>query len=89
MKLKSLNRAKGKCLARQKTTLCSAMGLQEDLHKRDGFCSCLGQKTPSRPGAHGFHRQVCNFSVGSKITFGLSPTLVLFWYLFAGGLWRT
>jgi len=77
MKLKSLNRTKGKCVARQKTTLCSPVDVQEDLHKRDDFCSCLGQKTPSSPSAHGFHRQVCNFSVGSKITSGLSPTSVL------------
>lgn len=80
MKLKSLN--KGKCLARQKTTLCSAMGLQADLHKRDGFCSCLGQKTPLSPGARSFHRPVCNFSVGSKIIFGLSHISFILIFIF-------
>lgn len=80
MKLKSVN--KGKSLARQKTTLCSAMGLQEDLDKRDGFCSCLGQKPPLSPGAHGFHRRVCNFSVGSKITFGLSHISFILIFIF-------
>lgn len=60
LKSKSLNRAKGSRLSRQKTHPLLCSGSTRGM----GFSPALARHAIS--GAHGFHRQVCNSLVGSK-----------------------